>query len=204
MGKRIVVGLIGLILTACASKQELFGEGRFSHQEVGMIMAADSISPMRVYLITNPSDSILLRTVSSFIKADPNDKYLEHFVSRLYHTVTDSTSMGVGIAAPQVGILKNIIWVQRLDKEGMPFEVYLNPVIINYSDEKQIAREGCLSIPNRSDTLSMRAQSIDIEYDSMDGGRHVETISGFTAIIFQHEIDHLRGILYTDHLQRES
>ncbi len=112
--------------------------------------------------------------------------------------------MGVGIAAPQVGILKNIIWVQRFDKSGMPFEVYLNPVIANYSDEKQVELEGCLSIPNRMDTLYTRAKSINIEYDKMDGTHHKETVEGFTAVIFQHEIDHLRGILYTDHLQQEA
>jgi len=70
--------------------------------------------------------------------------------------------MGVGIAAPQVGILKQIIWVQRFDKEGFPFEVYLNPKIINYSAEKQDCKEGCLSIPDRSDTTKTRSESITI------------------------------------------
>ncbi len=111
--------------------------------------------------------------------------------------------MGVGIAAPQVGILKNIIWVQRFDKPGYPFEVYLNPTILHYSAEKQVELEGCLSIPNRRDTLNSRAQNIDIEYDQMDGSHHKETVEGFTAVIFQHEIDHLQGILYTDHLEKE-
>ena len=161
------------------------------------------MDPMRVYLITISTDSAVLRTPSTYIKPDPEDPALEYFVKRLYQTVTDSASMGVGIAAPQVGILRNIIWVQRFDKPGFPFEVYLNPVISNYSEEKQIELEGCLSIPNRVDTLSSRAQSIIIEYDKIDGSHHKETVEGFTAVIFQHEIDHLRGILYTDHLKKE-
>lgn len=112
-------------------------------------------------------------------------------------------SMGVGIAAPQVGILKNIIWVQRFDKENLPFEVYLNPVIKNYSERKQTFREGCLSIPDRTDILDSRAFSILIEYDTMEAEHKIETVEGFTSVIFQHEIDHLNGILYLDHLEKE-
>jgi peptide deformylase len=158
---------------------------------------------MRVYKITNKSDSLLLRTKSSFVKPNPKDVVLQRFVKRLYATVRDSMSLGVGIAAPQVGILKNIIWVQRLDKENLPFEVYLNPKILKYSKNTQTVREGCLSIPNRSDTLSSRSQEILIEYDTMEGNHQSETIEGFTSVIFQHEIDHLNGILYLDHLQKE-
>lgn len=190
-------------LAACSFTKNISGNDRFSHKEMGMIMAGDSLDPMRVYLITIPGDSVVLRTSSTYIKPDPEDPALKHFVQRLYQTVNDSASMGVGIAAPQVGILKNIIWVQRFDKPKMPFEVYLNPIIKNYSDEKQIELEGCLSIPNRMDTLYTRSQSIIIEYDKMDGTHHSETVNGFTAVIFQHEIDHLRGILYTDHLRKE-
>ncbi|GAA3602932.1 hypothetical protein GCM10022396_20420 [Flavivirga amylovorans] len=158
---------------------------------------------MRVYKITNKQDSLLLRTKSSYIKPDPNDKILLLFVKRLHTTVRDSISMGVGIAAPQVGILKNIIWVQRFDKEYFPFEVYLNPKIIKYSEDKQTSKEGCLSIPNRTDALNNRAESITIEYDTMKGEHKTEIIKGFTSVIFQHEIDHLNGILYLDHLNKE-
>ena len=175
----------------------------FSAEEVTLIMNADTLKPMRVYKITNKTDSLLLRKKSSYIKANPKDMILQRFIKRLYATVTDSMSMGVGIAAPQVGILKNIIWVQRLDKDNLPFEVYLNPEITNYSEEIQRVREGCLSIPNRSEILNIRAQSITIEYDTMQAKHKTETIDGFTSVIFQHEIDHLNGILYLDHLTKE-
>ena len=85
----------------------------------------DSLTPMRIYKITNTKDSLLLRTKSGYIKPDPKNKTLHLFIKRLYATVRDSMSMGVGIAAPQVGVLKNIIWIQRFDKEHFPFEVYL-------------------------------------------------------------------------------
>lgn len=166
-------------------------------------MDGDSTVPMRVFKITNRSDSILLRSKSSQVTIDPNDPVFQLFVKRLYRTVRDSLSMGVGIAAPQVGVLKRIIWVQRFDKEGFPFEVYLNPEITQYSTRKQTCLEGCLSIPNRSDTLSTRAYAILLEYDKMDSSHHTEMVEDFTAVIFQHEIDHLNGILYLDHLEKE-
>jgi len=166
-------------------------------------MEEESFSPMRVFKINNYSDSILLRTKCSDVLPNPDDPILNTFVDRLYATVRDSMSMGVGIAAPQVGILKNIIWVQRFDKEDYPFEVYLNPKIVSYSKLKQDCREGCLSIPDRSDTTKTRSYAIMIEYDKMDQTHHTEMVEDFTAVIFQHEIDHLDGILYLDHLEKE-
>lgn len=175
----------------------------FTADQRAYIMLADSHTPMRVFKTTNPSDSLLLRVKSSNVVADANDPVLQHFISRLYSTVRDSLSRGVGIAAPQVGILKNIIWVQRFDKTNTPFEVYLNPKILQYSTMKQECREGCLSIPNRSDTLQTRAYAVLVEYERLDKTRHIEMIEDFTAVIFQHEIDHLNGIFYTDRIEEE-
>ncbi len=197
-----IILFITLLILSCSSTKQL-SSSLFSSEARSLILNADSLKPMRVYKITNKSDSLLLRTKSTFVKPNPKDVVLQRFVKRLYATVRDSMSLGVGIAAPQVGILKNIIWVQRLDKEDLPFEVYLNPKILKYSKNTQTVREGCLSIPNRSDTLSSRSQEILIEYDTMEGNHKSETIEGFTSVIFQHEIDHLNGILYLDHLQKE-
>ncbi|MCR8668881.1 peptide deformylase [Aestuariibaculum sp. M13] len=191
-----------LIMFSCHGPKNLFRNG-FSAEQTALIMDSDSLTPMSVYKITDKKDSLLLRTKSSKIKANPDDVVLQQFVKRLYATVRDSMSMGVGIAAPQVGILKNIIWVQRFDKENLPFEVYLNPVIKEYSKKKQVCKEGCLSIPDRSDTLSTRAFSIKIAYDTIEDQHKTETVEGFTSVIFQHEIDHLNGILYLDHLSKE-
>jgi len=198
MTKPLYILAIILTIASCSSNKQTF-----SSKQTNLITASDSLTPMRVFKITNKADSILLRKKSSHIKPDPNNQILKTFVNRLYSTVRDSISMGVGIAAPQVGILKNIIWVQRFDKENLPFEVYLNPKITKYSTKKQSVTEGCLSIPNRSDMLNSRSLSIDIEYDTMNAEHKTETISDFTAVIFQHEIDHLSGILYLDHLEKE-
>jgi len=175
----------------------------FSKFQARKIMSAKSNMPMRVFKITNTADSLLLRSKSAYVKPDSTDVVLNTFIKRLYATVRDSISLGVGIAAPQVGVLKNVIWVQRFDKDEFPFEVYLNPKIISYSQEKQTRKEGCLSIPNRTDVLNNRSKIVKIEYDKINGEHIIETITDFTAIIFQHEIDHLNGILYLDHLEKE-
>ena len=203
MKYRVAILFTFLLITGCSSTKNVSKKG-FSSEETKLIMNSDSLKPMRVYKITSKTDSLLLRTKSSYIKPNPKDPVLKTFVKRLYVTVTDSMSLGVGIAAPQVGISKNIIWVQRFDKENFPFEVYLNPEIVEYSEKKQTAREGCLSIPNRIDTLNCRALTIKIEYDTMAGKHKSETVGNFTSVIFQHEIDHLNGILYLDHLKKET
>jgi len=203
----IIIASVILFLSSCTGTKKIPKESSdllgFNISQKKMIIDADSLSPMRVYKINNYSDSILLRTKCSDVLPNPDDPVLNTFVNRLYATVRDSMSMGVGIAAPQVGILKNIIWVQRFDKEDYPFEVYLNPKIISYSKLKQDCREGCLSIPDRSDTTKTRSYAIMIEYDKMDRTHHTEMIEDFTAVIFQHEIDHLDGILYLDHLEKD-
>jgi peptide deformylase len=202
MKKQILPILVLFLTLGCASIKNRANK-TFTAEEKRFIMKADSLTPMRIYKITNKKDSVLLRTKSHYVKPNPNDLILQSFVNRLFATVRDSMSMGVGIAAPQVGVLKNIIWVQRFDKENFTFEVYLNPTIVQYSVKKQTFKEGCLSIPDRRDTLNNRAYAILIEYDTMHGKHKAEMVENFTAVIFQHEIDHLNGILYLDHFEKE-
>lgn len=196
-----------LFLWSCSTTQKAINSTpnttAFSQKEKKMIMEKDASFPMRVYLITNREDSLLLRKKCRPVVANPKDPVQAQFIQRLFRTVRDSMSMGVGIAAPQVGILKNIIWVQRFDKEKFPFEAYLNPKIIQYTKKKQPCPEGCLSIPNRRATTLDRAYAILIEYDTPEGVHKTEMIEDFTAVIFQHEIDHLNGILFIDHLLKE-
>jgi peptide deformylase len=121
----------------------------------------------------------------------------------MYATVKDTANPGVGIAAPQIGINKNVIWVQRFDKVGEPFEACLNPKITWRSALMRKGAEGCLSIPDiKGDVL--RSYTIRISYYDMDGKFHDEMVEGFTAVIFQHETDHLLGILFTDRLAQQS
>ncbi len=178
-------------------------DNSFDTDQIKLIMEDEAEKPMRVFKINKKSDSLLLRKASANVNVDPRDPILKRLVDRMYATVTDSLSLGAGIAAPQVGVLKRVTWVQRFDKPNYPFEVLLNPTILQYTKRKQEQAEGCLSIPNRRETLNSRAYAILVEYDTMQGEHVVEMVEDFTAVIFQHEIDHLNGILYLDHLAQE-
>ena len=199
-----------LMLSSCSAwkrgagtKLNSASSSTFDKEERSLILSASADSSMRVLLITHAEDSVILRTKSLPVKVDPRDTVLQYFAKRLYATVRDPAHPGVGIAAPQVGVLKQIIWVQRFDKEGFPFELYYNPRIEKYTDLKQRVMEGCLSIPNIRDTLQSRAYAILLRYENEQGERICEMVEDFTAVIFQHEIDHLQGILFTDHLEKE-
>lgn len=158
---------------------------------------------MRVLTVDDRSDSLTLRRKSApMVEGMERADDYETLRRRMLATVQDPENTGVGIAAPQVGILRRMIAVQRFDKPGEPFEIYLNPKIIEYSAETAPGREGCLSIPDRSGEVK-RAQRITLRYRDEQFAERLERISGFTAVIFQHEIDHLDGILYTDRMERE-
>jgi len=202
---RFLYLLLPLLFVACSTTKKINQTrlNNFTKAETKLILAEKSIVPMRVLLITNPKDSIILRSKSQPVRVSPNDTLLQHFTERLYSTVQNPATKGVGIAAPQVGILKNIIWIQRFDKDNHPFEVYYNPQIDKYTELKQTVLEGCLSIPDIRDTLHMRAYAILLQYDNPKGEHICEMIEDFTAVIFQHEIDHLNGIIFTDHLAKE-
>ena len=152
---------------------------------------------MRVLTIDSRADSLFLRKKTGlFNAADLSSAEFELLSKKMVATMTSPEQDGVGIAGPQVGIARRIIAVQRFDKEGEPVEVYANPFIVETRGEKMSGPEGCLSVPDFRGDVS-RWQDITVSYSS--GGKEVrEDIKGFTAVIFQHETDHLEGILYID------
>lgn len=175
----------------------------FTQKEIDSIMSGNDDDKMRILLITNYEDSLILRKKSIDVYPDSNNIVLRRLINRMKKTL--DVSGGVGIAAPQVGINRNIIWVKRMDKPGQPFEVYLNPkIVLTTQNTIQFNGDGCLSIPGQSGK-TIRWPSIGIEYDLLDGKHYSEVVYGyqayqFTAVIFQHEIDHLNGILFIDRL----
>lgn len=185
--------LLMFFLASCRS-------GSLSRAEVDMIMSADDHVPMRLYTINEKSDSLLLRMPARDVKKKAiGSETIDHLCKRMRATMLDSSNTGVGIAAPQVGIPLSIICVQRFDKPGEPVELYFNPQIVEYGDSINSGQEGCLSIPNYRGTLG-RSHNIEITYLDSNGMKQAESINDFTAIIFQHEIDHLNGVLYYDYI----
>lgn len=171
----------------------------FTQNEIDIITQGDSLKIFKLYTIDNPSDTTILRGVSSPLNlADISSNYFTVLKKRLLATVKDTNNPGVGIAAPQVGISKRLIIVQRFDRKGEPFKFYINPQIIEYSQECEEGPEGCLSVPDRSESV-IRSKKIVVTYtDEKTFKTRRETVEGYTAVIFQHEIDHLEGILYID------
>ena len=179
-------------------------EGTFTEKELSLINGADSI--MRVLTIDRTDDLAVLRAQSADLSGKAlSSEAFSVLASRMVATVTHPSQDGVGIAGPQVGLNRRVVAVQRFDKEGEPFEVYGNIRIVRHHGEKVPGAEGCLSVPDRREDVE-RWQDIEIEYDAVftEGKVTVrparERIQGFTAVIFQHETDHLDGILYIDRL----
>lgn len=105
---------------------------------------------------------------------------------------------GVGLAAPQVGILKRVCVVSPDDEN---FYEFVNPVITESSGQQSII-EGCLSVPNRRGAVA-RPQKITIEYQDRTGKNHVMKADDFLAIICCHEFDHLNGVLFVDRMNND-
>lgn len=169
----------------------------FNDDEKKIIQSGNKEQIMHVYQTTNEQELAVLKKTSQDIKHD--DPLLQLLADRMLRTVQDPEYKGVGIAAPQVGINKNAIWVQRFDKANEPFEFYINPKILWRSKLQRIGPEGCLSIPDLRQEVP-RSYAIRLQYTDQQGNIIEENIEGFTAVIFQHEVDHLYGILFPDRI----
>ena len=191
--KRLILQIFAMtLLMSCSSE--------FTSAEREIIYSGES-EIMRVMSIANEQDSLLLRTPSKPL----NKKLLQQdefqtLCFRMLATVQNPENEGVGIAAPQVGILRRLVAVQRFDKEGKPFEFFINPEIVDKDSTLVAGGEGCLSVPEIYEDVE-RSQRITLRYYDANFVQHEEVIEGFTAVIFQHEIDHLDGKLFIDYLQ---
>ena len=102
---------------------------------------------------------------------------------------------GVGLAAPQVGILQRLVVIDVGEEHGL-FQL-INPVITEYSEEKEIMEEGCLSVPGQEGGV-LRSKAVTVKALDRDGKEIEIRAEGYLARAIQHEIDHLDGILFVD------
>lgn len=167
----------------------------FSKGERLIIRESDSV----MYVTTIGADSLILRTPSADLTpSELKSKDLRTLMDKMLATVRSPQQDGVGIAAPQVGIDKRVIWVQRFDKEGGPFECYLNPHLDSLYGEIGKGPEGCLSVPPMRGLVPRYTDVIVSYIDPETLQPQRDTVHGYTAVIFQHECDHLDGRLYID------
>ncbi len=109
---------------------------------------------------------------------------------------------GIGLAAPQIGVMKRIVVIDIAGEGEKPDPmVLINPEIIRFGDEMQVTEEGCLSIPELYYEVE-RPNAVTVKYTDLDGNEVEKETEGKLAVCVQHELDHLDGVLYIDYLSR--
>ena len=185
----LIVCSVALLLCALSCQRD-----PWTAWERKVITQSDSV----MYVTVMPEDSVFLRASSRDIPERAfGTPELQTLIAKMLATVNDPSQGGVGIAAPQVGINRRIVCLQRLDLAGEPFEPYINIQIDSLAGEITVGQEGCLSLPGLSGMVP-RHTRVHVTYRTPEGTHVAEWIDGFTAVIFQHECDHLDGTLYTD------
>jgi peptide deformylase len=148
--------------------------------------------------IVSVTDPVLRKKTKPVKKID---KKIKGLIKDLKDTLlAQSDPEGVGLAAPQIG--KSLsIFAMKPDKN---ITIIINPKVVSIKGKKKIKKppktfEGCLSLPHYYGPL-VRPKHITIEYLSENGEKKVKTFKDFPAQVIQHEIDHLNGVLFVDHL----
>lgn len=138
-----------------------------------------------------------LKSLSAAV--DPSDPSVHGVVQDLLDTL--AASPGVALAAPQIGYAVRVIAVdvsRKKGESGHGLVVLLNPVIL-WQDGKKSVREGCLSVPDYTGNVLRYEQAL-VEGLAPDGRVVTVSASGFEALAFQHEVDHLNGTLFLDRI----
>ena len=109
---------------------------------------------------------------------------------------------GIGLAAPQIGVMKRLLVMDCIKEEGAEPQpmALIDPVIEWTSDEKNTYEEGCLSIPEQYADVERPAE-VEVSWTDLDGARQRRRFDGLWATCVQHEIDHLDGKLFIDYLK---
>ena len=142
--------------------------------------------------------------------ADPVDQ-VDDDVRRLMDDMLETMydAPGIGLAAPQIGVLQRVIVMDCAKREATedepevpPNPIFIaNPEIVWSSDETSVYEEGCLSIPEFYENVTRPAE-VTVQFLGRDGSEQEMNCSGILATCVQHEIDHLNGVLFIDHISR--
>ena len=145
----------------------------------------------------------VLREISTPV--EKVDGEIKTLIADMFDTMYDAP--GIGLAAVQVGVTKRLLVIDLAEPEeegGEPVrnpQVFINPEILEESDSKAPYNEGCLSIPDQYAEV-MRPDRIRARWMDEHGKTHEEELTGLLAVCLQHEIDHLNGVLFIDHLSK--
>lgn len=139
-----------------------------------------------------------LRTVNK--EVEQFDAHLKDLTRRMFNLMYEAN--GVGLAAPQVGVNEQILVYNEFgdSKKWVSECVLVNPVIVDRSEAHDIETEGCLSFPDIHGPVE-RSKWIKVEALNLKGRKFKKKFTGYEARIFQHEYDHLKGVVFIDHLE---
>jgi len=139
-----------------------------------------------------------LRLVSEPVKAV--DAEIRALVDDMFETMY--AAPGIGLAAIQVGVPRRVVTIDLAKKEEPPQPlVFINPEIVSAAEEKSVYEEGCLSIPEYYEEVT-RPVAVKVKFLDRDGKAQEIDASGLLATCLQHEIDHLNGVLFIDHISK--
>ena len=198
--KKLIYLIICLAMAASCGR----GAGRFTASDL-KIIHNDGCDSLPILTINSYKDSIFLRQPCKDLSVkEIHSKAFETLARKMIYTVQLPSVNGVGLAGPQIGLSYRVVALMRYDKAGHPFEVYPNVRILQLNEPWELGAEGCLSVLGRKENV-FRSRNIVVEYYDIKSKSMIrETITGYTAVIFQHETDHLDGILYTDCLMKQN
>jgi peptide deformylase len=158
------------------------------------------LRPMAILPILEVPDP-RLKTISSPVETFDDD--LKRLVDDMFETMY--AAPGIGLAAIQVGVPKRLLVIDLQDeKDGETVKnprVFVNPEILDPSEEQSVYSEGCLSVPDQYAEVE-RPATVRARWQDLDGKVHEEAMDDLMATCLQHEMDHLEGILFIDHLSR--
>jgi peptide deformylase len=144
-----------------------------------------------------------LRRVSTAVEAVTHET--RALIADMFETMY--AAPGIGLAAIQIGVPKRLLIIDLQEPEeegGEPVRdprVFINPEILTHSDQEVPYQEGCLSVPDQYAEVD-RPDRIRARWLDEHGKAHEEEITGLLAVCLQHEMDHLEGVLFIDHLSR--
>ena len=108
---------------------------------------------------------------------------------------------GIGLAAPQINVSQRLVVIDCGKGDAPELYKMVNPEIITLSEKQEVLEEGCLSIPDQTAEVE-RPAAVSIRYLDEKGAKQTLTANGLMAACIQHEIDHLNGVLFIDHISR--
>jgi peptide deformylase len=135
------------------------------------------------------------------LEVEDFDGGLARLATDLFDTMR--AAEGVGLAANQVGVLRRVFTFEVPEHEGRAASsgAVVNPVLLGRSDDEQDGDEGCLSFPGLFYPLR-RPLTVEVSHRDLDGELHEVELTGFLARVWLHEMDHLDGVLFIDHLAK--